>query len=301
MDKPTVGFIGVGLMGQGMGANILAAGYPLVVVAHRNRAPIEALISKGASEAASIADLAAQCDVIHLCVSGSPQVEAVVTGENGIAANAKPGTVLIDCSTSDPVSTASIAALLAEKGIAMADAPLGGTPANAADGTLMAMVGADDDIFKRIEPIVQSWAADIMHLGPVGLGHKMKLINNFIAMGNASLLAEGLAIARKSGLSKEQFHSVIGASRMHNGFYDYDTFMKWVMERDENAHRFSITNAHKDMRYLANLAVSVGAVTPVQSVIRNNFSAMEAVGKGDAFVPTLADFIAATNGLNEGD
>lgn len=296
MDKPTVGFIGVGLMGQGMGENILKAGYPLVVVAHRNRAPVEALVAQGATEAGSIAELAAQCDVIHLCVSGSPQVEAVVGGDGGIAANAKAGTVVIDCSTSDPVSTATVAAQLAEKGIDMADAPLGGTPANAAAGTLMAMVGADDAVFARIEPILKTWAVDIMHLGPVGLGHTMKLVNNFIAMGNAALLSEGLAMARKSGLSKEQFHSVISASRMHNGFYD--TFMKWVMERDENAHRFAITNAHKDMRYLANLAVSVGAVTPIQSVIRNNFSAMDAAGRGEDFLPTLADFIAEMNGLS---
>lgn len=296
MSNPVIGFIGVGYMGHGMGANILKAGFPLVVVAHRNRAPVEDLVAQGATEAASMAELAAQCEIIHVCVSGSPQVEEVIGGAGGIAVHAAPGSIVVDCSTSDPVSTAHMADLLSGKGIAMADAPLGGTPANAADGTLGAMVGADEETFARIEPVLQSWANNIMHLGPVGMGHKMKLINNFLAMGNAALLSEAMAIARLSGLTVEQFHEVIGTSRMRNGFYD--TFMKWTLERDENAHRFSISNAHKDMRYLSNLAVSVGAVNPVQSAIRNNFSAMEAAGKGERYVPMLADFIAAMNGLD---
>ncbi|SDK47969.1 NAD(P)-dependent oxidoreductase [Aliiruegeria lutimaris] len=296
MTKPTIGFIGVGLMGHGMGLNILKGGYPLVVVAHRNRGPVEDLLANGATEAASIAELAAQCDIIHICVSGSPQVEAVIAGEGGIAAKAKAGSIVVDCSTADPVSTVQMAEMLATRGIAMADAPLGGTPANAAQGTLSTMVGADDEAFARIEPVLKCWATNIAHLGAVGLGHKMKLINNFVAMGNAALLAEAMALARKSGLSVEQFHKLIGSSRMHNSFYD--TFMKWTLEHDENAHRFSITNAHKDMRYLSNLATSVGAVNPVQSAIRNNFGAMESAGQGERFVPMLADFIAATNGLD---
>ncbi|MDV7145821.1 NAD(P)-dependent oxidoreductase [Tropicimonas sp. TH_r6] len=300
MSNPVVGFIGIGYMGRGIGANILKAGFPLVVVAHRNRGPVEELVAQSATEAASVAELAAQSEIIHICVSGSPQVEAVISGEGGIVANAKAGSVVIDCSTSDPVSTAHVAETLAEKGISMADAPLGGTPANAADGTLGAMVGADAETFARIEPVLRAWANNIMHLGPVGMGHKMKLINNFIALGNAALLSEAMAISRKSGLSIEQFHQVIGTSRMRNGFYD--TFMKWTLEHDENAHRFSITNAHKDMRYLSNLATSVGAVNPVQSAIRNNLGAMEAAGQGERYVPMLADFIAAMNGLEpEGD
>ncbi|MDV7145996.1 NAD(P)-dependent oxidoreductase [Tropicimonas sp. TH_r6] len=300
MTKPTVGLIGVGLMGHGIGLNILKAGFPLVVVAHRNRGPVEDLVAQGATEAGSIAEMSAACDIIHICVSGSPQVEAVIGGEAGLATHAKPGSIVIDCSTANPVSTEQLAAILAEKGIGMADAPLGGTPNNAADGTLAVMVGAEDAVFARIEPVLQAWASNIVHLGPVGLGHKMKLINNFMAMGNAALLSEAMAVARKSGLSTEQFHQVIGSSRMHNGFYD--TFMKWTLEGDENAHRFSITNAHKDMRYLSDLATSVGAVNPLQSAIRNNFGAMEAAGQGEKFVPMLADFIAVMNGLDpEGD
>ncbi|WP_116134523.1 NAD(P)-dependent oxidoreductase [Tropicimonas sp. IMCC34043] len=299
MTKPVVGFIGVGLMGHGMARNILAAGYPLVVVAHRNRGPVEDLIARGATEAGTVAELASQAEVIHICVSGSPQVEAVIRGTDGIAANAAPGSIVIDCSTSNPVSTLELSAELALRDIALADAPLGRTPKEALAGTLDTMVGADPETYARIEPILQTWAGNIVHLGPVGSGHKMKLVNNFISLGYGALYAEALAIARKSGLSVEQFHSVIGTSRMRNGFYD--TFMKWSLERDENAHRFSIANAHKDMRYLTALSMDVGAVNPVQSAVRNSLAAMEAAGQGEKYLPMLADFVAAANGLPEKD
>ncbi|MDV7144283.1 NAD(P)-dependent oxidoreductase [Tropicimonas sp. TH_r6] len=296
MTKPVIGFVGIGLMGHGVCLNILKAGFPLVVVAHRNRAPVEDLVGRGATEALSVAELASACDIIHICVTGSPQVEAVIGGDDGIAANARAGSVVVDCSTSDPVSTARLAETLAERGISMADAPLGGTPANAAAGTLGALVGADDDTFARIEPVISAWSRNIMHLGPVGTGHKMKLINNFMSLGNAALLSEAMAIARKSGLTVEQFDRVIGTSRMHNGFYD--TFMKWTLERDDTAHRFTITNAHKDMRYLSCLAIGSGALNPLQDIVRNQLSAMESAGSGAQFVPMIADFIASANGLN---
>ena len=294
-EKPTIGFIGVGLMGHGMAKNILTKGYPLVVMGHRNREPVEHLLSLGAREAASARELAALCDIVHLCVTGSPQVEALVQGPDGIAAAQRRGLIVIDCSTSNPVSTLALGALLREHGLTLVDAPLGRTPADAEAGRLDTMVGADDETFALIRPVLECWAANINHLGPLGLGHKMKLVNNFVAMGYAALYAEGLAIARRAGLSIEQFHAVIGSSRMRCGFYD--TFMKWTLERDENAHKFTIRNAHKDMRYLAAMANEAGAVNTLQAGVKNAFAAMEAAGGGDRFVPMLADFIAAQNGL----
>ena len=293
--KPTIGFIGVGLMGHGMAKNIVTKGYPLVVLGHRNRAPVDDLLSLGAREAASARELAAQCDIVHLCVTGSPQVEALVQGPDGIAACARQGLIVIDCSTSNPVSTLALGALLRERGMTLVDAPLSRTPAEAEAGTLDTMVGADDETFARIRPVIECWATTINHLGPLGLGHKMKLVNNFIAMGYAALYAEGLAIARRAGLSIEQFHAVIGSGRMRCGFYD--TFMKWTLAGDENAHKFTIANAHKDMRYLAAMANEAGAVNTLQAGVKNAFAAMEAAGGGDRFVPMLADFVAAQNGL----
>lgn len=293
--QPTIGFIGVGLMGHGMAKNLVTKGYPLVVMGHRNRQPVDSLKALGAREAATPRELAAQCDIVHLCVTGSPQVEAVMRGPDGILAGGRAGLTVIDCSTSNPVSTLQLAAEASARGITFVDAPLSRTPKEAEAGTLDTMVGADDATFARIEPVLRCWAGNVVHLGPVGLGHKMKLINNFVAMGYAALFAEALAIARKAGLSIEQFHAVIGSGRMRSPFYD--TFMQWSLHGDPEAHKFTIANAHKDMRYLASMAGEVGAINPIQAQVKNSFAAMEAAGQGERYVPMLADFIAALNAL----
>ncbi len=295
MTKPTIGFIGVGLMGHGMAKNIVTKGHPLVVLGHRNREPVEHLKSLGASEAKTARELAASCDIVHLCVTGSPQVEANLRGPDGVMASGKKGLIVIDCSTSNPVSTLALGDELRAAGMTLVDAPLSRTPAEAEAGTLDTMVGCDDATFKTIEPVLRCWAGNVVHLGPLGLGHKMKLINNFVAMGYAALFSEALAIARKAGLTVEQFHSVIGSGRMRSGFYD--TFIQWSLLGNENAHKFSIANAHKDMRYLASMANEVGAVNNLQTLVKNSFAAMEAAGGGQRYVPMLADFIAAQNGL----
>jgi 3-hydroxyisobutyrate dehydrogenase-like beta-hydroxyacid dehydrogenase len=226
-------------------------------------------------------------------------VEANLRGPDGVIASGKRGLIVIDCSTSNPVSTLALGDELKAAGMTLVDAPLSRTPKEAEEGTLDTMVGCDDATFAAIEPVLRCWAGNVVHLGPLGLGHKMKLVNNFVAMGYAALYAEALAIARKAGLSVEQFHSVIGAGRMRCGFYD--TFMKWSLEGDENAHRFTIANAHKDMRYLASMANEVGAVNDLQALVKNRFAAMEAEGGAQRYVPMLADFIAQRNGLPPAD
>jgi 3-hydroxyisobutyrate dehydrogenase-like beta-hydroxyacid dehydrogenase len=290
-SKPTIGFIGVGLMGHGMARNIVTKGHPLVVLGHSNREPVEHLKSLGATEAKTARELAAQCDIVHLCVTGSPQVESNLRGADGVMACGKRGLIVIDCSTSNPVSTLALGAELQAAGMT----PLSRTPVEAEAGTLDTMVGCDDATFKAIEPVLRCWAGNVVHLGPLGLGHKMKLVNNFVAMGYAALFSEALAIARKAGLTVEQFHSVIGSGRMRSGFYD--TFIQWSLLGNENAHKFSISNAHKDMRYLASMANEIGAVNNLQALVKNDFAAMEAAGDGHKYMPMLADFIARRNGL----
>ena len=296
MATERIGFIGVGLMGHGMARNLVEKGHPLTVMAHRNRAPVDDLLARGATEAASPRAVAEASDIVHLCVSGSPQVEAVMRGPDGILGSGRAGLIVVDCSTSDPVSTLALADEAGAEGMSLADAPLARTPKEAWEGTLDTMVGADEATFARIEPVLRCWAANVIHLGPVGMGHKMKLINNFIAMGYGALYAEALALARKGGLSVQQVDSVIRPGRLSNGFYE--TFMRWTLDGDENAHRFAIANAAKDMAYLSNLAVATGAVNPVQAAVRNTYAAMAAAGGGERFLPMVADFVAAQNGLD---
>lgn len=294
MTGRTVGFIGLGYMGEGMATNLLTKGNRLVAMAHRRREAIERLIEKGATEAATPAEMAAQCDAVFLCVTGSPEIEAIVRGKDGILAGMRPGMFLIDCSTAEPTSTDALAAEVAAAGGHFVDAPLGGTPAAAAAGTLQALVGADEETFRAVEPLIACWASTIVHVGRVGSGHRMKLVNNFLSMGYAALYAEALTLGAKVGLDKHVFHSVIGQGRMRCGFYD--TFMKWVLERDENAHRFTIVNGYKDLRYLSAMADAAGVANPLGSAAKNTFAAFVAAGGGEKFVPMLADFVAELNG-----
>lgn len=291
-----IGFVGVGLMGHGMAANILKGGYPVTVIAHRNRAPVEDLVARGAAEAGSLADLAGASDVVFVCAPGSPQVEAIVAE---LAPALAAGSVIVDCSTADPVSTEALAARLAGQGIAMADAPLGGTPVQAEAGELSTMVGADPDTFARIEPILKTWAAAIVHIGPSGDGHRMKLINNFLSLGYGAMYAEAIALARKVGISVETFDSVIRGGRMDCGFYQ--TFMGYALEGNRESHKFTLTNAHKDMRYLASMADAAGLSNPIGNAVKNSYALARATGgEGpEDYVPHLVDFIARANGLGE--
>ena len=294
--KPVIGFIGVGLMGHGMAANILKGGYALHVKGNRNRAPVEDLIAKGAVESASPAAMAAVCDIIHICLSNSPQVEAIIRGPDGILAGGKPGLIVIDSTTADPGSTMALAADLAAAGMAMVDAPLGRTPKEAEAGTLDAMVGADDATFGRVLPVIQCWAGNINHVGPTGSGHKMKLLMNFIAMGYAALYAEATVLGAKVGVSPQTVQKVIGSSRLSNGFFD--TFMKYAVDRDRDAHKFSVANASKDVRYVANMASDAGMMNLMGAAVKHYFTQMEAAGKGDHYAPWLSDHVAELNGVD---
>lgn len=289
----TVGFVGVGLMGHGMAKNIVEKGYALNVIGHRNRVPVEDLVGRGAVEAASLKELGERSSIVFICAPGSPQVEAIV---RDLQQGLKAGSVIVDCSTSDPTSTANLSEQLAASDIALADAPLGGTPVQAEEGKLSAMIGADDAVFKRIEPVVATWAAGIVHIGGVGDGHRMKLLNNFLSLGYGAIYSEALALASKVGLSPATFDSVLRGSRMDCGFYQ--TFMDYMMEGNKNAHKFTLSNALKDMRYLESMADSANLVNPVGNAVKNLYAAAHAAG-GDGpedYVPMLPEYVGRLSG-----
>lgn len=295
-DKPVIGFIGLGFMGHGMAKNILKGGYPLWVRGHRNRTPIDSLVGMGAKEAESAKAMAERCDIIHLCLSNSPQVEAIIRGPGGILEGARPGLIVIDTSTADPTSTLALAAELAEKGAIMVDAPLGRTPKEAEAGTLDAMVGCDEEVFDRVRPVIDCWAGSITRIGPVGSGHKMKLLMNFIAMGYAALFSEVVTLGAKVGIPPETVRSVIGPSRMGNGFFE--TFMRYVVDRDRDAHKFTLTNAGKDIRYVNAMAADAGVMNVMAGAIKHYYTHAEAIGRGTDYVPMLSDVVAALNGTD---
>lgn len=292
--KERIGFVGTGLMGHGMAKNLVEKGWPLTVIAHRRREAVEDLVARGATEAASLPDLAAASDIVVLCLTGAPQVRAVV---DAMKPALRAGMAIVDTSTSDPVLTDALSAELGTLGVALADAPLSRTPKEAWEGTLDCMVGADPDVLARIHPVLSAFAGKVVHIGKVGDGHRMKLLNNFLSLGYGALYAEALALAAKVGISTATFDSVIRGGRMDCGFYQ--TFMGYARDGNREAHRFTLANAAKDMRYLESMANAAGVATAMASAAKNSYTlALGLGGAGDTdYVPHLTDFIARANGL----
>nr|WP_127900865.1 NAD(P)-dependent oxidoreductase [Solirhodobacter olei] len=292
-EKPRIGFVGVGLMGHGMAKNLVEKGFPLTVIAHRKREAVEDLVSRGATEAKSLVDLARASDIVFLCLTGAPEAEATV---RAMAPGLAAGSTIVDCSTGEPGVTLALAAEMKAQGVSYADAPLSRTPKEAWEGTLDCMVGAAADTFARIEPALAAFAGKIVRVGEVGDGHKMKLLNNFISLGYAALYAEALTLAKKAGIPVEKFDNVIRGGRMDCGFYQ--TFMGYALEGNREAHRFTISNAWKDLRYVEAMANGATMAAPLASAAKMSFAGAMATG-GDGpedYVPHLVDFIARANG-----
>ena len=294
MAKERIGFIGVGLMGHGMAKNILLKGHPLTVMAHRNRAPVQDLVEQGASEAATPADVAAASDIVFLCVSTSPVVESVIAGKDGLIEGLKEGGVVVDCSTADPTSTLRMGELLASKGIAFLDAPLGRTPVQAEEGKLNVMVGGDAAVFARVRPVIDCFGENVFHVGALGAGHTIKLINNFFAMTTASAMSEAAAMAAKAGVDLKMLYDVMAAGPLKSGMMDF--IMANALEGDSSKLQFALVNARKDVTYYVNMADGLGMPSFIGPATKHLLSLAVAQGKGEDRVPTLCDFIAEIGG-----
>ena len=294
MSKVNVGFIGVGLMGHGMAKNIVEKGHALSVLAFRKREAVDDLVGRGAREVKSTRAIAETSDVVVLCVTGSPEVESILPA---LAEAGRP-LLVIDCSTADPASTMRLARDYRESGISLVDAPLSRTPKEAWEGTLDVMVGGDPADVARARPVIDCFAGRVVETGPVGSGHAMKLLNNFVAMGYASIYAEALAVGAKAGVSAAVFHKVISDGRMDCPFFR--TFFDYVVGGNADAHKFTISNALKDMSYLASLAGAFRVANPVGAAVRNSFALAAGLGRTDDYVPMLADAVATANGIDHG-
>lgn len=282
-------------MGRAMCLNLVAKGYPLTVMAHRNRAPIDELVGKGAREAAHAAALAAESDIVFICVTTSDAVEAVITGENGLLAGIEPGTLVVDCGTSDPTSTARMSAALDAKGAKLIDAPLGRTPLHAEQGLLNMMVGGGEAEVQKVWPLLEDMAENIFHVGPLGSGHKLKLINNFFAMTTASAISEAAAMAVKTGVDLENLHKVMAAGPLRSGMFDF--CMTNAMKGDASNLQFSVANARKDVGYYMRMAEAADMPSFIAPATYHLLSMAKADGRGEDYVPTLCDFVGDIGGV----
>ncbi|APO83212.1 NAD(P)-dependent oxidoreductase [Pseudomonas sp. GD03817] len=294
MTGTTVGFIGLGLMGQGMASNLLNKGFALTIMAHRNREPLEALVTRGAVEVEDPFAMAQCSTVVLLCLPGSQEVCSVLTGPRGLLAGLRPGQLVIDCSTGDPSRTREIDTLVREAGGRYMDAPVNRTPKEAAEGRLNGLVGGSDADVEQARPILQAFCETLHHLGVVGSGHKAKVIHNFIAQGNAAILAEAFCAAAKNGLDLRAFADICRLSGGHSR--TFDRIIPFVLEGDDNGQRFALANCEKDMRYYTDLARATPTTGPVADAVYQTFLLAKSLGHGDKYVPHLFDVQGQING-----
>lgn len=294
MSIKNIGLIGAGLMGHGIGKNIVTKGYGLNVVAHRNREPVDSLVALGAVERRSPADVATHSDLVILCVTGSPQVEAALLGPDSVLQGAGAGLIVMDCSTAEPDETVKIAAMLAEKGIRMCDAPLTRTPREAEAGKLGVMTGGDEELLRYVRPVLECFADTIIHAGPVGAGHRLKLINNFLSLSHAAVAAEAIATATKAGVSMQALKDIVVAGGANSVMFE--RLIKVPLENDDSAAKFAIRNARKDMRYYAGMAEAQGSAAFLAEQVLQIYTLAENLGFSDRYVPRLVDVMKQMGG-----
>ncbi|WP_112313349.1 NAD(P)-dependent oxidoreductase [Pseudogemmobacter bohemicus] len=278
MGNLKVGIIGVGLMGHGIAKNVVSKGWALGFLDHPGNQPCNNLIGFGAAKFADKHDLAAASDVIILCVSGTPQVEDVLLGENGILRTVKKGTVIVDCSTAIPSSTEAIAKQAEAAGALFMDAPMTRTPLEAEAGRLNLLVGADQALFDRLRPLLETFAENIFHAGGAGAGHKLKLLHNFCSLGMVTLIGEAAACAQKGGISAEVFTEVLAKGGGYGAAFD--RVSPFLLDGDNSKMKFFISNAHKDLSYYMQMAQDVsagsqtagGVTSALQSLVDGGFA-----------------------------
>jgi 3-hydroxyisobutyrate dehydrogenase-like beta-hydroxyacid dehydrogenase len=289
-----VGMVGLGLMGHAIATNILRHGFPLTVLGHRNRERLMDLVSRGAAEATSAADLARNVDVVIICVTGTPQVRDVLFRDDGLLAGAHTGLIVIDSSTSDHDFALEATTALADKGAKFLDAPVNRTPKEAAEGQLNVLVGGDAEVLNIVRPLFATYSESVHHLGASGSGYRAKLIHNFISQANAAVLAEAFGTAAAAGLDLPEFASVCRLSGAHSK--SFDRMIPFLLAGDDSGQQFAIRNAAKDMRSYAQLAAAQSSVAVVAEAVHQIYVLANNLGHGEKYVPRLFEVVEELNG-----
>lgn len=292
MIGPTA-FLGLGTMGTAMAANLAAAGFR-VRAWNRTARRFEDLEAAGIELAATPRDAVAGADVVVVCVSDTPDVEAVLFGPGGAGEALAEGSLVIDCSTISPAATRGFADRLAAQGVAMVDAPVSGGSEGARNGTLSIFVGGDIAAFERARPILAAMGRTITHVGPIGAGQAVKAVNQVILAGTYVGVAEGIVLALKAGLDVEQ---VVGA--LSGG-----AAQSWVLANrsarmiaNDYPLGFKVALHHKDLAIALELARELGAELPVTELAERLEVELIDAGHGDDDVSAIARSIRARSGL----
>jgi 3-hydroxyisobutyrate dehydrogenase-like beta-hydroxyacid dehydrogenase len=297
MTIKRVGLIGVGLMGHGIGKNVLGKGFALNVMAHRNRVPVDSLISLGAKEFKSPAEIAAASDMVILCVTGTPQVEEALYGARGLSAAFRDGLIIADCSTAEPASTIRIAADLKAKGVHFVDTPMTRTPKEAEAGKLGLMIAGDKAVLAKIMPVLECFADTVVNAGEAGAAHQLKLLNNFLSISHAAIAAEAITVADKAGVDMVAFRDIVMAGGAASAMFG--RLINVPLSDDDSHAKFAIKNARKDMRYYTNMTEQLPVASFLGETVHQLYVMAENSGFGDRFIPRMIDVFQKINGMKK--
>ena len=290
-----IGLIGLGIMGKPMAKNMLKAGYDLTVN-DLNQAAVDEIVACGA-KAATNNEIGEQCDLVMTMVPNSPQVKAVMLGEDGVAAHMRPGTTFIDMSSINPVASKEIAAELAKKNIEMLDAPVSGGEPKAIDGTLSFMVGGKQEVFDRFKPVLESMGASVVLCGDVGAGNTTKLANQIVVACNIQAVAEALTLAKKAGVDPELVFQAIKGGLAGSTVMNAKAPM---MIEGNDKPGFKIDLHIKDLNNALDCAHTVGAPVPMIAEVQEILQWLHSNGKGQADHSAIAQYYEHLTGIKLG-
>jgi 3-hydroxyisobutyrate dehydrogenase len=290
-----VAFLGLGTMGAAMAANLARAGFP-VVAWNRTAGRAPELQELGVTTASTPAEAAASAEIVVVCVSDTPDVEAVLFGADGVVEGAPSGTLIIDCSTIAPSGSWDFAARLRERGLRMVDAPVSGGSEGAKNATLTIFVGGDERDVEHARPVLNALGRTITHVGPIGAGQAVKAVNQVILAGTYLGVAEGIVLAIKAGLDVEQVAEALGGGAAQS----------WVLANragrmidNDYPLGFKVSLHRKDLAIALELAAQLGAALPVSALAAQLESGLIARGHADDDMSALARAIRGLSGLDD--
>ncbi len=289
-----VAFLGLGIMGSRMAANIARAGYELTVW-NRTASTAEAFASEhGAKLAATPADAARDATVVFTMVVDGDQVEQVLLGSDGAASAAPSGALLVDCSTIGPAATRRLAGVLAERGLTLVDAPVTGSSPKAQDGTLTFMVGASDEDFSRLQPLLETMGELIVHAGPLGHGQMVKLVNNAVAAANATVVGQALLVGSRAGVDLDALVTVLGSGAGGSTMLELKA---GPMRNHDYSTLFKLEHMLKDVRLCLEEGQRLGVPFPSAAYTREILTAAMGRGHADDDFAALMDVLEGQAGF----
>ncbi len=292
-DSPKICFIGLGIMGKPMAANLLKAGYRLTVF-NRTRKKMASLMEAGAQAAVSVAECARDGDFIFTMLPDSPEVEAVILGEDGVAVSASPGAVVVDMSSVSPLTSQKVAEALQKRGIEFLDAPVSGGEPGAKAGTLAIMVGGKEKVFEQAEPILRVMGKTVTRVGDVGAGNYAKLANQIIVALNIAAVGEAFVLAQKAGLDPEKLYLAIKDGLA--GSHVLDAKAPLIMSRQFEPG-FKIRLHQKDLKNVLETARATQVPLPLTALVQQMLTALVAEGKGELDHGALVQFVEKISGV----